>query len=269
MPTVLKTLSFALIFATTLPRIVSAETIYFLVAEPPGRPLGNDSYVLPLSKQEDIDHARYLISLGQSVFLGSHAALVVAKVGPGKDGINRDYVDHRFPEWSWHVVEFRGFGDRTIEVLDGAPSYVENDPDWYLGNDGRQGLIGFWNYTVVRELGPMPLYLSVIPEGQNLQFYWSGVGTNYVYTLEGKESLASTNWLAFAGAAWPLKTNHWALPLANTSARFYRVRAESPILNANFTRQKVAPDPRIQARLFGTGSKAESTASRPPRRFSL
>jgi len=119
MPTALKTLSFALIFATVLPRIVSAETIYFLVAEPLGRVLHND----------------------------------------------------------------------------------------------------------------------------------------YVYTWEGKESLASTNWLALPGAAWPLKTNHWALPLANAPARFYRVRAESPILNANFTRQRVAPDPRIQARLFWDWSK--------------
>jgi len=42
------------------------ETIYFLVAAPgpvPGTYLNNDSYLLPLSKQEDIDHARFLISL--------------------------------------------------------------------------------------------------------------------------------------------------------------------------------------------------------------
>src|SRR5438876_9411342 len=72
------------------------ETIYFLV-EAPGRVVGtyvfNDSYVLPLSKQEDIDHARFLISLGRSVFSEAHQALVGAKVGPGKDGINRNYLD--------------------------------------------------------------------------------------------------------------------------------------------------------------------------------
>ena len=223
---VVKSFCRALILILCLVKLKAAETIYFLVAEPPGRALGYDSYVLPLSKQEDIDHARYLISLGQSDFSGSHAALVVAKVGPGKDGINRNYVDQRFSEWSWHVVEFRGFGDRTIEILDGAPTYVENDPSWYLGNDGRQGLIGFWNYTVVRELGPTPLYLSIIPEQQDLQFYWSGVGTNYLYTLEEEESLASTNWLAVPGTAWPLKTNQWSLSLTNATSRFYRVRAE-------------------------------------------
>ena len=217
-----------MLFSTIgLTQVKAAETLYFLVAEPPGRVVGHDSYVLPLSKQEDIDHARYLISLGRSVFVDPpKAALVVAKVAPGKHGINRDYLNPSFPEWSWHVVEFRGFGDATIEILDGAPTEVENDPDWYLSNDGRQGLIGFWNYTVVRELGPTPLYLSIIPEQQDLEFYWSGLGTNYVYTLEEEESLAGTNWFAVPGISWPLKTNQWSLSLTNAPARFYRVRAE-------------------------------------------
>src|SRR5205809_7475664 len=90
MPTALKTLSFALIFATGLPRIVSAETIYFLVAEPLGRVVRNDSYVLPLSKEEDINHARYLISryrLGYSV---GDQTIVVANVVAAKDDINHN-----------------------------------------------------------------------------------------------------------------------------------------------------------------------------------
>jgi len=214
----------ALISTLAISQVKAADTVYFLVAEPPGRLVHNDSYVLPLSNQQDIDHSRYLISLGTSVFLGSHAALVVAKVGPGKDGTNRNYVDPRFPEWSWHIVEFLEFGDRTIEVLDGNPTQLENGFDWsnYIG----EYEIGFWNYTVVRELGPAPLYLSVIPDRQNLQFYWSGLGTNYLYTLECKEALASTNWLTLPGGSWPLKTNHWSLSLTNPAAQFYRVKAE-------------------------------------------
>src|SRR2546425_12322675 len=116
----------ALISTLGLSQANAAELVYFLVAEPPGRGVRNDSYVLPLSNQEDIDHARYLVSLGASVFLGSHAALVLANVGPGKDGTNRNYLDPRLPEWSWHVVEFLGFGDRTIEILDGSPTQLEN-----------------------------------------------------------------------------------------------------------------------------------------------
>ena len=218
-----------LVFTVAWLRSGSAETIYFLVSDPRDGDwaLVYDSYVLPLSKQEDIDHARYLVSLGRAAFQDpSKAALVVAKVGPGMDGINRDYLSPRFPEWSWHVIEFRGFGDFTSDWLNGSPTAVENDRNWYCGNDVRQGLIGFWAYTVVRELGAAPIYLSIVPEGLNLQFFWSGVGTNYVYALEGKESLTNTNWLAIPGAAWPLKTNHWTLPLTNAPARFYRVRAE-------------------------------------------
>jgi len=210
--------------------IGSAQINYFLVADPRDQDwaLVTDSYVLPLSRQEDVDHARYLISLGRAVFRteGAHP-LVSARVGPGKDGINRDYVDRRFPEWSWHVVQFHAFGDVSAEIIDGSPTDVENDPSWYLGLDGRQAIIGFWAYTVVRELGPVPLYVSAIPEGENLQIYWSGVGTNFVYTLEGKDSLASTNWFPIAGASWPLKTNHWVLPLAHAPAPFFRVRAET------------------------------------------
>src|ERR1043166_8838183 len=64
----------------------TAETNYFLVS---ALRLGDcalvfDSYVLPLSKQEDIDHARYLISLGCSVSSAPHETIVSAKVGPGK-----------------------------------------------------------------------------------------------------------------------------------------------------------------------------------------
>src|SRR6185369_6685551 len=119
------------------------------------------------------------------------------------------------------------FGDRTIEILDGNPTQLENLFDWSSPSAGEYR-IGFWNYTIVRELGPVPLYLSIVLDldRQNLQFYWSGVGTNYLYTLEGKESLASTNWLALPNFSWPLKTNHWSLSLTNATALFYRVRAE-------------------------------------------
>src|SRR6266571_2679460 len=183
-----------LISAIGIAQVKAGETNYFLVAEPPGRVVGNDSYLLPLSKQEDIDHARYLVSLGSSVFSGSHLALVVANIVAAKDDINRNFLDPKFPKWSWQVSQFLGFGDYTIEVLDGCPTCLENQFDWQHFGSGEWE-IGFWNYTVVKELGPVPLYLSVVAERQKLQFYWSGVGTNYIYMLESKESLSSTNWL--------------------------------------------------------------------------
>src|SRR2546430_8426205 len=86
---------------TALTSAVAGETNYFLVAEPPVGVGYNDSYVLPLSKQEDIDHARYIIALGSSVFTSNH--LVVAKVVAAKDDINRNFLDPKFPKWSWQV----------------------------------------------------------------------------------------------------------------------------------------------------------------------
>jgi len=51
---------------------------------------GFDGYVLPLSKQADIDHARYLVSLGPARLFTPYAALlVVATIAPGRDRINR------------------------------------------------------------------------------------------------------------------------------------------------------------------------------------
>jgi hypothetical protein len=209
-------------------QVLAGEVSYFLVAEGPGIPetdRKNDSYVLPLSKQEEIDHARYLISRWQSGYFEADRPLVVANIVAATKEINRNFLDPKFPKWSWQVSQFLEFGDYTAEVLDGCPTCLENQFDWQHFGSGEWG-IGFWDYTVVRELGPVPLYLSIAPGVQNLQFYWSGVGTNYVYTLERKESLASTNWCPLTGASWPLKTNHWTLALTNAPAPFYRVKAE-------------------------------------------
>jgi len=227
MKTRLQILAAALIFTGSLSHVFADETNYFLVARPRENDaiVQEDSYVLPLSKKEDIDHARYLISLGGSVFSENHKSIVGAFVWSGKDGINRNYFDRRLPEWSWHV-EFGAFAEIMEEVYDGTPTLLENGfADWPHDDEGRR-LIGFFSYTVIRELGPFPLYVSVIPDGQALQFYWSGLGTNYFYTLESKESLASTNWFTISGGPWPLKTNQWTLPQTNTGLRFFRVRAE-------------------------------------------
>jgi hypothetical protein len=205
-----------------LVRIEAGETDYFLVGYWLNGRLVGSSYVLPLSRPEDIAHARYLVSLGPAVWDGPESTrpLVVAKIAYKKDGINRDYMSPTFREWSWHVVEFLAFADVTVEVLDGSPWLVEQ------GDFAGGETIGFWSFTVVRELGPVPLYLSVIPEALNLQFHWSGLGTNYVYTLESNESLTGADWAPVPGAFWPLATNHWTVSLTNAPASLYRVKAQ-------------------------------------------
>jgi len=217
-----KRLVLPVIAAAGLAQVVAGETIYFLVAEPAIRPAevrANDSYVLPLSQEGDVEYARYLIERNRLGFLDGDEMIVGARVLAGKDGVNRNHLDPRFPEWSWHVEEFLRFAAYSAEILDG----------WPTGLEGMTGgaEIGFWDYTVVRELGPIPLYLSILPEVEDLEFYWSGVGTNHVYTLERNESLTGTNWFSLPGADWPLKTNHWTLPRTNVTAAFYRVRADS------------------------------------------
>ena len=124
--------------------IAQAETVYFLVGEK--NPFHNDSYVLALSNAADIAHARDIIGNKP----GITAFIVVAKiVRSNPDGLNRNYVREGLPVWSWRVDEFLGFADITPEILDGWPTWVEEDPgQWPSGST-----IGFWGYTVVAELG--------------------------------------------------------------------------------------------------------------------
>lgn len=139
----------ALLFASLLPTWASAGTVYFLVAETPGEEVHHDSYVLPLSDPAQIAHARALID-----GTATDAKIVTARIAEGANGVNRDYRAVGTPAWSWHVTEFVGFADNTIEVLDGWPSDVERDVPGWLGN--TNSMVGFWSYTVVEELPAVP-----------------------------------------------------------------------------------------------------------------
>jgi hypothetical protein len=234
------------ILLTGLLYLSDAETVYFLIGVPPGRDGWPDSYVLPLSEQGDIDYARYLISAGRSGELNGMRTIVFANCLTGNDGVNRNYVDPKFYEWSWHVSQFLAFGEVGAEILDGTPWYTEYlcagtpPPGPWSGlvtplpghvPPGEPFEIGYYNYTVVRELGPAPLFLSISSEGENLQIYWSAPGTNtYLYTLERVDSLSGGNWSAVPGP-WRLQTNHWTLTRTDGPTGFFRVRAE-PALTA-------------------------------------
>jgi len=129
---------------------VDGETIFFLVGEFPGEEVHRDSYVLALSDPGDIAHARRLIDEGPRI----DGAIVLAEISPGADGVNRDHRAAGAPPWSWHISRFLGFADFTIEILDGWPGFVEQDVPGWMANTGGQ--IGFWSYTVVEELTPVP-----------------------------------------------------------------------------------------------------------------
>jgi hypothetical protein len=123
----------------------TAETAYFLVTELPEDAVHGDSYVLPLSDPAAIAHARALVAEP-----GTLASIAVAHIAAGPDGINRDHLASGTPGWSWHVTGFEGFTDFAIEILDGWPTYVEQDVAGWIAN--TDGMIGFWNYTVTAEL---------------------------------------------------------------------------------------------------------------------
>ena len=119
--------------------------VYFLVAE--SSPRHGDSYLLPLTEATDIAAARALIAGSPEV-----GRIVVARIAPGaSDGVavNCDLLGGG-RAWSWHVSAFLGFADSTIEILDGWPGYVEQNLEEWLRI--TRGEIGFWSYTVIREV---------------------------------------------------------------------------------------------------------------------
>ena len=125
---------------------VNGETIYFLVAEK-GSPTHGDSYVLALTEPNDINHARDLVEFGP----GIGQSIIAADIAAGADGINRSFSSPAKAPWNWHVTNFVSFADITAEIYDGWPGLVQNDVQWWINNTGGQ--IGFWDYTIVAELG--------------------------------------------------------------------------------------------------------------------
>ena len=144
-----------------LPEPLPSETAYFLVAE--RIPYHHDSYVLPLTDPADIAEARRYVAAATRPDPspgppGIRGPIVLAKIARGADGINGDYVEPDSRPWSWHVTEFEGFTDFTIELIDGWPGFVQSDVDGWIRNTGDDGVgrIGFWGYTLVAELPNVP-----------------------------------------------------------------------------------------------------------------
>jgi hypothetical protein len=161
-------------FAMLLAGSAQAGTVYFLVSEFPGAVSNGDSFVLPLSKADDISHARDLIRLGTS----AGRPLVFADIVAGGDHINRNLLASNSPSWSWRISRFDSFADGGIELVDGWPNYIEHDVPGWINNtgggtvdsdgDGRPdggatiGKVGFWGYTVTAELGGNPYHLHPV-----------------------------------------------------------------------------------------------------------
>lgn len=100
------------------------------------------------------------IELARSIIEGSVPQKIVsASVAPWRDNINRNYLLDGAPTWSWSVTSVLGFFDVSSVILNGSPSFVEEDVDGWMLQSGGQ--IGFWLYTIIGELPLQPtMFLS-------------------------------------------------------------------------------------------------------------
>jgi hypothetical protein len=127
--------------------VTDPNLVYFLATETD--PHIGESYILPLSDPEDIAEARAIIA-------NKEKRIILAEISNDPNDnytINKDVLRNK--KWSWHITSFMGFADTSIEILDGWPSYVEEHYEEWVQNtkgDGTKGKIGFWGYTVSREV---------------------------------------------------------------------------------------------------------------------
>jgi hypothetical protein len=183
----------------------AGETVWFEVAST--TPRVAQSYLLPLSDAEDIAAARTELAFQDA---GGRAALILARIRPGGDGLNRNLRDAAERLWSWHVTDFGGFADFAAEICDGSPSLVEADPEGFTANTG--GMICFWGYALAAELAGPPL----VAISEALDGFWHSPGSEgsgfLIDVLEAQQSLALA-WLRYApvGAAQP--EQQWLLGL--------------------------------------------------------
>lgn len=142
----------------------SAGRISFLVAEIPGTVVHGDSFVVTIDEADTsrLTQARKLISwieAGAPQESAPDGRIVFSAIATGSNGINRNLTSPPGALWSWHPVGDVDFVDMTIEIYDGWPTFIEDDvPGWMANTQGAgaEGNIGFWTYTIVRELGLVP-----------------------------------------------------------------------------------------------------------------
>jgi hypothetical protein len=215
-----------------------AESIRFLVGEI-GEPVHHDAYVLPLSDPAAIAHARELISLGPS----AGAPIAVAKIAKGANGINRNVLAPGSPAWSWHVTEFEGFADNTIEILDGWPTFIEQDVDGWIQN--TNGYIGFWQYTVVAELTPGDYDADLDVDQDDFQIWRAGFGSTSDLSADGSGNglvdLADyVLWRKYRGASDTLRQQPTTIPASVPEpASLHSVLVAATVMQLAGTRRRL------------------------------
>jgi hypothetical protein len=199
------------------------NTIYFLLTERGLFKQNFDSFALPLDRPEDIAYARQIIANPTDPNLHK---LVLVRVAAGGDGINRNYVVAGAPPWSWHVSQFIGFSDGTVN--DTGPTNLEQDINRSILLYGD--VFGFLDHIITAELGPV-LTLATQDRGETIIFDWNSLlQPRYLYSLEGTDSLNPPQWKPVPGGSWPTQTNHFVLAKQPGQPSYFRIKAELPKL---------------------------------------
>jgi len=193
------------------------EAVYFLVG---GLDIASPSYVLPLTKLEDIQeavHQLYEVAPVERLLPG-------VRIVAGSDGLNRDLHAPGKPQWHWHVAEFIKFAEGAVPEITVAPRFVEMDVEGYIRVTHGSYAYG----RIVAMLTPEEVFwvsASVVPGG--VQLSWLDLGAGYAYTVETAAPSCPCNWYPVPGTAWPITATVWmdTSPPA-TGARLYRVRAQ-------------------------------------------
>jgi hypothetical protein len=191
------------------------ETVYFICADRTEQKYRNDSFVLPLSKPEDVREARRLLK-------ESAQRIPVVNIVAGADGINRDHLAVGAPPWNWHVTEFIRFTDSVPGWCDycTTPALIEERLEKYKVSC----MAAFTEHGILAELRP-PFKVSVRFTPDGIVLSWPERGQLYVYTVECASTLSPADWAPVAGTAWPIAETTWVDKTPPSSGpRFYRIR---------------------------------------------
>ena len=211
----------ALLSTAAAVRAESAEVVWFEVGEIETD--RNQSFLVPLSDPEHIANARALIANGGRPG-DDLPGILLARIAAGGDGFNRDIRDPDQRLWRWHVTEVDGFGGLAIELCDGWPAWIEENPEAFIRN--TSGVICLWGYTVKSELAEPPafaigegidgawfdpampgqgLFIDVLGDSGQLSFAW--------FTWGDAEQAGQKLWLTALG---PIEGNRVEAEIFNS-----------------------------------------------------
>ncbi len=183
--------------------------------------------VIPLTKASDIAHARKLIEAPASTTF----AHPVVRVRAGKNGINRNYYETTWPEYSWYPYQVVAFADVISGNTATNPNLLESSVDWSnptAWDETRP--VGFADLTVVQELGVSPVLLKLERRTDSWDFDWVSLQPiNGDFTLEFSADLNSADWQPVPGD-WPSQRTHWTIAASDlpNPTSFFRVRVDLP-----------------------------------------